>query len=133
MALNPDVLQDTIQSTICVPGYTDQVRPSTSYTNGVKFKLLRQQGLDESQASEYQLDHLIPLAIGGHPRSLENLVLQPWPEAKRKDRLERKMQCLVCSGQVSLEEAQHAVYEDWSIAYHRYATMKCLMHKRGED
>lgn len=33
-ALNPDVHQETIQQTICVPGYTALVRPSTSYTNG---------------------------------------------------------------------------------------------------
>jgi hypothetical protein len=129
MALNPDVNQDTLQSTICLPGYTAQVRPSTTYTKGVKRKLLREQGMDESLASEYELDHIIPLAVGGHPRSLNNLMLQPWPAAKRKDRLEKKLQCLVCSGQVPLEEAQHAIYEDWQAAYHRYAKVKCHRHK----
>jgi hypothetical protein len=50
MALNPDVHPDTIDQTICVVGYTKSVRPSTSYTNGVKFSLLRETGLDEAQA-----------------------------------------------------------------------------------
>lgn len=43
--LNADVTQETIQQTICVPSYTATVRPSTNYTNGVKFKLMREQGV----------------------------------------------------------------------------------------
>ncbi len=27
--------------------------------------------------SEYELDHIVPLALGGHPRALDNLQLQP--------------------------------------------------------
>src|ERR1700748_1635880 len=34
IALNPDVDESTIDSTICRPGYTKSVRPATSYTNG---------------------------------------------------------------------------------------------------
>jgi hypothetical protein len=33
---NPDVTQSNIHSTICVSGWTDTVRPSTSYTNPLK-------------------------------------------------------------------------------------------------
>ena len=128
MALNPDVHQATIAQTICIPGYTKSVRPAVSYTNGVKLKLLRQAGLDPSHAPEYELDHIVPLALGGHPRQLDNLQLQPWDGengAKRKDRLEAKLQCLVCSGEVPLETAQQAIYDDWPAAYHRYARTKC--------
>ena len=75
---NPDVTQETIGQTICVSGYTKTVRPSTSYTKGVKLKLLREAGIDESFAGQYELDHIIPLAVGGHPRKLSNLTLQPW-------------------------------------------------------
>jgi hypothetical protein len=53
------------------------MRPSTTYTKGVKKKLLREQGLDESLMGEFQLDHIIPLSVGGHPRQLSNLMLQP--------------------------------------------------------
>lgn len=128
VALNPDVHQDTIAQTICVPGYTKTVRPSTTYTNGVKKKLLREAGIGEEHISEYELDHIVPLALGGHPRSLDNLMLQPWEGtdgAKRKDRLEVKLQCLVCAGQVPLQEAQQEIYTDWQAAYHKYATLKC--------
>ncbi len=132
MALNPDVRPDTLEQTICVVGYTKSIRPSTSFTNGLKFSLLREAGLAEAQAGEYELDHLVPLAVGGHPRSLDNLKLQPWPDAKRKDRLEAKLQCLVCTGQVPLAEAQRAIYEDWQAAYHRYATVKCRRTKQDK-
>ena len=128
-SLNPDVTSQTIASTICVAGYTAMVRPVSVYTNGVKMKLLRSAGQDPSMASEYELDHIIPLALGGHPRALDNLQLQPWPEARRKDRIEVKLQCLVCSGQVSLGEAQTAIAMDWEAAYHRYASVPCHREK----
>lgn len=125
ISLNPDVRQDTIQQTICQSGYTKSVRPSTTYTNGVKRKLLRESGQQPEDAALYELDHIVPLAIGGHPRSLDNLMLQLWPEAKRKDRIEVKLQCLVCSGQVPLAQAQQEIYSDWRAAYGRYSRVKC--------
>jgi hypothetical protein len=124
-ALNPDVAQGTIAQTICVAGYTKSVRPATSFTNGVKALLLKRAGLDPSTATDYELDHIIPLALGGHPRKLDNLELQPWGEATRKDRIEVKLQCLVCSGQVALADAQREIVDDWEAAYHRYARVKC--------
>lgn len=130
-ALNPDVRQSTIAETICTPGYTKDVRPSTTYTNGVKFKLMRERGLDTANASDYELDHIIPLALGGHPRNLKNLMLQPGEGedgAKRKDRLEVKLQCLVCSGQVTLELARDGIFDNWQSAYQRYAKVKCQRH-----
>ena len=124
-SLNHDVTPETIASTICVSGYTAMVRPASVYTNGVKLKLLQATGQDASAASAYELDHIVPLALGGHPRALDNLQLQPWPGARRKDRIEVKLQCLVCSGQVSLAEAQTAIAADWEAAYHKYASVAC--------
>lgn len=122
-ALNPDVHQATIHQTVCVAGYTAAVRPSTSYTNGVKTKLLRERGLPAAAASEYELDHVIPLALGGHPRSLANLALQPWESensAKTKDRLERKLQALVCADKLPLDTARRDIYQDWQAAFRKY-------------
>ena len=121
--LNLDVRQDTISQTICVPGYTASVRPSTSYTNGVKLKLMHEQSIPAEMAGSIELDHRIPLALGGHPRNLQNLTLQPWEGedgAKRKDRLERVLQKLVCASKVMLEDARRAIYFDWQAAYRTY-------------
>jgi hypothetical protein len=126
--LNADVTQETLQQTVCTPGYTASVRPSASFTNGVKLKLLRERGEPPENASLYQLDHLIPLAIGGHPRSLTNLWLQPLKGdngAKSKDKLEVKLQCLVCAGHLQLAEAQHLIAEDWKAARQQLGHKKC--------
>jgi hypothetical protein len=127
--LNPDVTPATLTQTVCRPGYTKTVRPSTSFTNGIKKRLLREQGLDfEVDKGSYELDHIVPLALGGHPRNLNNLMLQPWEgpnSAKRKDRLEVKLQCLVCGGDVALDAAQEAIWSDWRAAYAVYARMAC--------
>jgi hypothetical protein len=52
-------------------------------------KLLRDQGLPAADTTKYELDHFIPLALGGHPRKPENLWLQLWDGqwgARTKDR-----------------------------------------------
>ena len=116
IALNPDVTEERLAQTVCVPGYTATVRPSTTYTNGVKRKLMEEAGLDPSQMGAYELDHLIPLAVGGHPRKLSNLQLQPWygeNSATEKDGLERRLHNMVCDGQINLANAQNCIAEDW--------------------
>jgi hypothetical protein len=117
------VTQETISKTICVPGWTATVRPSTLFSTGVKQELLSRAGLPSSEASNYELDHFIPLALGGHPRSQENLWLQPWKgtwNAKTKDRLARKLQALVCSRKLTLSEARAAMQRDWPAAFRKY-------------
>jgi len=101
MALNPDVTQETISKTICQTGYTKTVRPSTIYTNGVKLRLMREAGIDPAQSHDYALDHIIPLVLGGSPRSLENLHLLTTHDNARKSRIEVKLRCMVCSGQIT--------------------------------
>lgn len=115
-ALNPAVNSDNIEENICVPGWTKTVRPPVSYTNDLKRKLLKKQGLDWSHASEYELDHVVPLALGGHPTDPKNLRLQPWdgPDgAHAKDVIEARMHRLVCSGLVTLKEARHCMAVRW--------------------
>jgi hypothetical protein len=77
---------------------------------------MREAGLDESLMAQYELDHIIPLAGGGHPRKLSNLQLQPWKGengATGKDGLERRLQNMICHGQVSLIDAQYCIAENW--------------------
>ena len=122
-ALFADVTQASISTTICKPGWTATVRPSTAFTQGVKLKFLREVGLDPDRAADYELDHFVPLALGGHPRSLDNLWLQRWDgewNARVKDRLERRLQVTVCEGRLTLRAAQTAVERNWKRAYRRY-------------
>ena len=115
--------------TICVSGYTKTVRPGTRYTNGVKAKRIRETGIEASRISDYQLDHLVPLAVGGRPRKLSNLMLQPWygeNSATEKDRLEVRLQHLVCSHRISLDAAQYCIAENWKSCESAIASAKSL-------
>ena len=104
------VTQSTIRTTICEPGYTAKVRPSRKFTDAIKRRLVN--GLPGS-SQDYELDHLIPLGLGGHPTSANNLWLQNWPEAAIKDREELRLRREVCSGRMTLEQAQHDMLATW--------------------
>jgi len=125
--LNQDIDQDNISITICRKGYTKTVRPSTNYTTRMKLKLLREMGLSDVDSSLYELDHIVPLALGGHPSKQANLMLQLLEGkegAKQKDRLERKMQNMVCSGEINLSTAQYEIGSNWIFAYKKYVKQK---------
>lgn len=103
--LNPDVTQANIRSTICRRGWTETIRPPTSYTNGLKRKQMRQYG-EPGSLSDYQEDHLISLELGGNPTDPRNLWPEPYPRASEVDQIENQLNAEVCSGQLTLAEAQ---------------------------
>jgi hypothetical protein len=115
-ALNSAVTSDNIEENICVPGWTKTIRPPVTYTNRIKKQLLQKEGLTMAHAPEYELDHVVPLALGGHPTSPKNLRLQPWDGpngAHAKDVMEARMHRLVCSGLVTLKEARTCMATRW--------------------
>lgn len=118
-AIDPSVTQDNIQQTICVSGYTQTVRPPVSYTTPLKIEQMALYGW-AGPRSDYEEDHLISLELGGHPRDPKNL----WPEpynirhgAREKDQIENLLHSRVCSGQMTLQEAQTAIATNW-VAVH---------------
>ncbi|WP_405877319.1 hypothetical protein OG762_02455 [Streptomyces sp. NBC_01136] len=118
-ALNSDVTQSTIDSTICVSGWTATVRPSSSYTTALKKTQIVEYGYTDTSTSDYEEDHFVPLELGGSPKSALNL----WPEpeygtktAANKDTVENKLKKAVCAGTVSLSDAQDAIINDWTTA-----------------
>jgi hypothetical protein len=131
-----DVTQANIATTICVPGWTKTVRPPTAYTQALKRTMLTRAGLDPSTSIAYELDHFVPLAVGGHPRSEDNLWLQKWDgqwNARVKDRLERKLQVMVCAGAITLQAARSAVQQDWHAAYGKYVSSDPSALRRGME
>jgi hypothetical protein len=104
-SLNPDVTQDTIGQTICVRGWTATVRPPTEYTNQLKAEQMPLYG-ETGSASGYQEDHLISLELGGNPTDPKNLWPEPYPRAADVDRIENELNDRVCSGELTLAEAQ---------------------------
>lgn len=121
-AADPKVTRANIQQTICVPGYTEKVRPPVSVTNKIKAERMKAYEYTDAPTN-YELDHLIPLELGGCPDCVANL----WPEpyniqdsARIKDKLENRLHKLVCNGTMTLEEAQMEISTDWSKYYDLY-------------
>jgi hypothetical protein len=104
-ALNPDVTEATIGSTICKRGWTRTVRPSAGYTNELKLRQMRLYGRAGSPHG-YQEDHLISLELGGSAADPRNLWPEPYPRAAQVDQIENELNAEVCSGKLSLADAQ---------------------------
>lgn len=105
---------------VCVSGYSASVR---NVPTSLRYAVFAAYDIDYGLHSNYELDHLISLELGG-----DNASANLWPEpldgaggAKVKDKLENKLHSLVCSGQLSLPEAQQAIAGDWSAAYAKYS------------
>jgi len=105
-SLNPAVTQATIHSTICVRGWTATVRPPSSYTSALKARQMPTYG-EAGPSSAYQEDHLISLELGGNPTDPRNLWPEPYPRASDVDKIENALNAKVCSGELTLTQAQH--------------------------
>ncbi|MBG0738755.1 hypothetical protein IV500_04890 [Paeniglutamicibacter antarcticus] len=117
-AVDPDVTQDNLASTICKSGYTTTVRAPASDTDRTKALSLTQYGQQRAASTEY--DHLISLQLGG-----TNAVSNLWPEPNRagapgttnpKDTIETRLNKAVCSHKVALAAAQRAIATNWVTA-----------------
>lgn len=75
-------------------------------------RVLAAYGVAPADALHYELDHLIPLALGG-----DNLDANLWPEpieeARRKNIAEDRAHARVCSGAMYLEDTQRRFAQDW--------------------
>jgi hypothetical protein len=123
-AINPDITQENIRETICNPRWsTKSIRPEASYTNRLKIEQIGEYGYSDSRLKDYEEDHFIPLELGGNPTDPRNL----WPEpfetsipdggAHAKDKVENYLHAEVCSGSLTLDQAQREIAEDWYRVY----------------
>ena len=126
-ALNPEVTQAKIDSTICRSGWTSTVRPPESITEPEKLASMEAYGYT-SPPSSYEYDHDVPLELGGAVNDSRNLWPEPnYPTPSKqgyyfnpKDHLEWALNRLVCDRRMSLAHAQRLIAVDWVSAYRRY-------------
>ena len=111
-ALNPAVTQATIGQTICVSGYTTNIRPSTSITDPEKLASMAAYG-DGTETSAYEYDHLISLELGGAVNDPRNLWPEPGASPNPKDSVENTLHAMVCDGQMRLAQAQQIIATRW--------------------
>jgi hypothetical protein len=123
-ATNPEITPDNIRENICSPNWsTKLIRPPVGYTNRLKTKQIQEYGEAGTNPRDYEEDHLIPLEIGGDPTDPRNL----WPEpydtsipdggARFKDKVENYLHKQVCAGDLTLDEAQREIVNDWYRVY----------------
>jgi hypothetical protein len=113
-AVDPNVTQGNLRSTICHPGYTKTVRPSSSVTDRFKYEVAYP-AYSEPRSKKTELDHLVSLELGG-----SNDAANLWPEypptPNPKDKVENALHAAVCDGRVKLTAAQNAIASNWQTA-----------------
>lgn len=120
-ALTPGAVTDVAQATLCQIGYAASVR---HYDRNLRNKVFAAYGYVDVDRRAFEVDHLIPISLGGAPDDLKN----PWPEsrviepwgAEVKDTLEDVLHRQVCDGRIPLKEAQDAIRTNWIKAYLEY-------------
>lgn len=105
----------------CTPGAVDttdlavvcgtSTKRRRHVTKAVRRQVLAAYGF--APRGDYEIDHLIPLELGGS-NAAENLWPEPSPGFRDKDRVENRLHRLVCSGRMSLSEAQRHIARDWT-------------------
>lgn len=129
-AIDPRVTQANIAETICAVGWTKTIRPPYRLMKSIKLRFMRSRKLSDDP-SAYELDHLIPLELGGCPDCEANLWLElfePMPGAYEKDEVENYLHRQVCSGAMTLQEAQRQIAVDW---YKVYLQISATNHASG--
>jgi hypothetical protein len=111
-AADPRVTQANIHETICVVGYSASVRDVSAAT---KRRVFAEYGISNPAPGAYEVDHLIPLELGG-----SNDITNLWPEpytgpanARDKDVWENRLHKQVCLGQITLAVAQDEMVHWW--------------------
>lgn len=114
----PGAILEVTVDDICVKGYTQTVRHVTQKT---KQDVFGEYGITSHGKGEYEVDHFIPLELGGS-NDISNL----WPEAAEpkpgfheKDRVENYLHMQVCLCHMSLEEAQKEIQGNWLEVYNK--------------
>jgi len=115
--IDPLVTEDNITTTICRSGYTQTVRPPVSYTNALKKQQITDYGYQDTRMGDYEEDHFISLELGGSPKDPKNLWPEPHPSINEKDKIENYLHSEVCSGKLTLAQAQQEITKNWYQIY----------------
>ncbi len=110
------IFPDATAAQICVPGYSSKVR---NVPDSVKNQAYAEYGIASHQPGEYEVDHLISLELGGS-NDISNLwpePASPVPGFHEKDKVENYLHDQVCSGAISLQDAQSIIAHDWLSVY----------------
>ena len=101
---------------LCQPGYATGVR---NVTESEKEMVYAEYGIASHSPGEYEVDHFVSLELGGS-NDISNL----WPEPAapkpgfhEKDKVENYLHDQVCTGAMTLQEAQIKIATSWLDVY----------------
>lgn len=123
-ACTPGAIIDTATTDqICKSGYASSVR---NVPTSEKNQVYAEYGIASHVAGQYEVDHLVSLELGG-----SNDIANLWPEAAsptpgfhEKDKVENYLHDQVCSGAVSLHDAQIEIATNWLQIYNSVPASK---------
>ncbi len=110
------IFADATKDQICQPGYSKNVR---NVPDSEKNDVYDEYGITHHSTGEYEVDHLISLELGGS-NDIANLwpePAEPRPGFHEKDKVENYMHDQVCSGAISLHDAQVQIATNWLQIY----------------
>lgn len=125
-ACSPGAVLTTDSKVVCVVGYTKKVRAVTTATMK---KVFKEYDLSWSNRSNYEIDHLISLELGGS-NDISNLFPESYTitnGARVKDTFENYLHSQVCKGLMTLEEAQKEISGDWLSYYQQWKSPKAVI------
>lgn len=116
-SLTPGDVLSTDANTVCVSGYTATVR---DVSDSLRKQVFAEYEISYPQPTgSIELDHFISLELGGS-NDIKNLwpePAEPRPGFHEKDAVENYLHKKVCDGEMTLEEAQKEIREDWYKVY----------------
>lgn len=122
-ACSPGAVLTTDVKKICVSGYTTTVRDVSTAT---KKQVFKEYGISYDKHSDYEVDHIISLELGGS-NDISNLFPEAYNNtygARIKDKLENYLHKQLCSGKMTIQEAQKEISGDWITYYKKYYPTK---------
>ncbi len=112
------IFPNVTQQQVCTSGYARSVRNVPTSEKNVVYA---EYGITHHTTGQYEVDHLVSLELGG-----SNDIANLWPEAAspkpgfhEKDKVENYLHDQVCSGAISLHDAQIQIATNWLTVYNR--------------
>jgi hypothetical protein len=110
------IIAGATKEQICQPGYASSVR---NVPASEKDAIYAEYDIASHYPGQYEVDHLVSLELGGS-NDLANLwpePASPTPGFHQKDRVENYLHDQVCSGAISLSQAQIEIATNWLQVY----------------
>ena len=103
------VIRGIDTKTTCHNGYARLARHVSKH---LKTEVMKRYKLDPATQHLYEIDHFIPLNIGG-TNDITNLWPEPLASAHDKDKVEFFLYQEVCHSRMQIEDAQDQIKTDW--------------------